>query len=294
MLEQIKDRVRKRFADFAEQYLESTSDPLLKKRLDGLQANLNEYGVDPFGFDPQMVRFAAPFVHFFYRNYFRVETIGIENVPAGRVLLISNHSGQIPIDAAMIVSAMLMDASPARMVRSMVETWVPSLPVLSYLFARWGQIVGTRENCLRLLQMDEAILAFPEGVRGINKTFSRRYQLQDFGLGFLRLALMSGAPVVPVAVIGAEEQTVSLVNAKSIGRLIGMPGLPITPAMPLLGPLAMLPLPTKYRIYFGRPMYFSGNPDDEDSVVQKHVNRVRGTVSRMLHDGLKERKHVFW
>ncbi len=288
------DQLKQRLGDWAERYVESISDPLLRKRLETLQANLNEYGVDPFGFDPQMVKYAAPFVHFFYRHYFRVETHDIERVPPGRLLLIGNHSGQIPVDAAMIISAMLMDAVPPRMVRSMVETWVPSLPVLSYLFPRWGQIVGTRENCRRLLEMEEAILAFPEGVRGINKPFSKRYQLQEFGLGFMRLALMTGAPIVPVAVIGAEEQTINLYNAKSMGKYLGMPGMPITPSMPLLGPLAMLPLPTKYRIYFGRPLRFSGDPDDEDSVVQKMVNRVRGAVSRMLHDGLKAREHVFW
>ncbi len=278
----------------AQQYTKSLLDPLLNKRLESLEARLNEFGVDPFGFDPEMVKYAAPFVQFFYRTYFRVESFGLENVPPGRVLLIANHSGQIPIDGAMIVSALLMEATPPRMVRSMMETWVPSLPLLSYLFLRWGQIVGTRENCRQLLESDEAILAFPEGVRGVNKPFSRRYQLQGFGLGFMRLALMTGAPVVPVAVVGAEEQTISLVNAKILGRMLGMPGLPITPLTPFLGPLALLPLPTRYRLYFGRPMYFSGNPDDEDSVVQKQVNRVRGTLSRMLHDGLKARKHIFW
>ncbi|MFN2164900.1 MAG: 1-acyl-sn-glycerol-3-phosphate acyltransferase, partial [Anaerolineae bacterium] len=195
------DHIKDRLQEWAQEYVESISDPLLTKRLESLQARLNEFGVDPFGFDPEMVKYAAPFVHFFYRTYFRVETHGIENVPAGRVLLIGNHSGQIPIDGAMIVGSMLLDATPPRMVRSMVETWVPSLPLLSYLFLRWGQIVGTRENCRMLLEADEAILAFPEGVRGINKPFSRRYQLQEFGLGFMRLALMTGAPVVPVAVV---------------------------------------------------------------------------------------------
>jgi len=284
------DLIRKK----AREYAKSISDPLLNKRLERLDARLNEFGVDPFGFDPEMVRYAAPFVQFFYQTYFRVESFGLENVPPGRVLLIANHSGQIPVDGAMIVSALLMEATPPRMVRSMMETWVPSLPILSYLFLRWGQIVGTRENCRQVLESDEAILTFPEGVRGINKPFSRRYQLQGFGLGFMRLALMTGAPIVPVAVVGAEEQTISLVNAKILGRMLGMPGLPITPLTPFLGPLALLPMPTKYRLYFGRPMYFSGNPDAEDSVVQKQLNRVRGTLSRMLHDGLKARKHIFW
>ena len=279
---------------FSQEYLQSIADPELTERLDRLEVQLNEYGVDPFGFDPEMVRLAAPIAHFFYKNYFRVQTFGLENVPSGRVMLISNHSGQIPIDGAMIVAAILLEGEPPRMVRSMMETWVPSIPVISFLFQRLGQIVGTRENCRVLLESQQPILAFPEGVRGINKPFAKRYQLQEFGLGFMRLALMTDSPIVPVAVVGAEEQTISLANAKPLAKLLGMPSLPITPLMPILGPLAILPLPTKYRIYFGKPMYFEGHHEEEDSVMAEKVNRVRGTLSRMIHDGLKSRKHVFW
>lgn len=274
--------------------VEDCVSPELRARLDRLEARLNEYGVDPFGFDPRFITPALPFIQFFYQKYFRVQCEGIEQLPAGRVLLISNHSGQLPIDAMMIVSAVFFHAEPPRMLRSMVETWVPTLPFVSYLFPRWGQIVGTRDNCLRLLEREEAILAFPEGVRGISKPFSQRYQLQEFGLGFMRLALMSNAPVVPVAVVGAEEQAPALANVKPLARLMGFPAFPVTPTFPWLGPLGLLPLPSRYRITFGKPMRFTGNPDDEDQVISQKVSRVRQTIQRMLHDGLKAREHVFW
>jgi 1-acyl-sn-glycerol-3-phosphate acyltransferase len=269
-------------------------DPEIEERLQRLETRLNEFGVDPFGFDPTYVKYALPLAIVLYRKYFRVQTIGIRNVPQGKVLFISNHSGQIPIDAMMIVLAMFLEAEPPRMLRSMVETWVPTLPILSYFFPRAGQIVGTRENCKMLLDRDEAILAFPEGVRGIAKTFDQRYQLRDFGLGFMRLALMTDTPVLPVAVIGAEEQAPSFWDGKPLAKLIGYPALPFTPTFPWLGLLGMLPYPTKYRIYFGKPMRFEGDANDEDSMLQVKVQKVRHTIQRMLRDGLKARKHVFW
>ncbi len=274
--------------------VEKTVDPELEARIGRIRANLNEYGVDPWGFDPRYLKWALPFASFFYYRYFRVETVGIRNVPEGRVLLIANHSGQIPVDGALIVLSMLFEAEPPRMVRSMVETWVPTLPLVSYFFPRTGQIVGTRDNCRRLLNRDEIILAFPEGVRGISKPFSKRYQLQQFGLGFMRLALMTGAPVVPVAVVGAEEQIPALIDFKPLARMFGMPAFPITPFFPWLGPLGIMPLPVKIRIYYGRPMYFEGDPDDDDEILLPKVQKVRRTIQRMIRDGLKVRRGIFW
>jgi len=274
--------------------IESMTDEEVLDKVRRLDTRLNEFGVDPFGFDPKFVKYGIPFALFIYRKYFRVEPKGLKNVPAGRVLLIANHSGQIPLDGAMICTSMIVDAEPPRMIRSMVETWVPTLPVLSWFFPRVGQIVGTRENCQRLLERDEAILAFPEGVRGISKPFAKRYQLEEFGLGFMRLALRTGAPVVPVAVVGAEEQVPSLFSFKPLAKLMGAPAFPVTPTFPWLGPLGILPLPVKYRLHFGKPMYFSGDPEAEDEVVGEKVKQVRRTLQRMLRDGLKARKNVFW
>jgi 1-acyl-sn-glycerol-3-phosphate acyltransferase len=162
------------------------------------------------------------------------------------------------------------------------------LPYVSTFMARVGQIVGTPENCRRLLQSEEAILVFPEGVRGVSKLWSQRYLLQEFGLGFMRLALETSSPVVPVAVIGAEEQAPALVNVKPLARLVRFPAFPITPT------LIPLPLPTKYRLYFGEPMVFKGRPDDEDAELDRKVSQVKDSIRSLLDEGLRARKHVFW
>jgi 1-acyl-sn-glycerol-3-phosphate acyltransferase len=167
---------------------------------------------------------------------------------------------------------------------------VQTLPFFSYIFARWGQITGTPENCRRLLEDEEAILVFPEGAKGISKPFTQRYQLQEFGLGFMRLALETGAPIVPIAVIGAEEQAPA-VNLKPIAKLLGAPAFPVIPAPPFF---PILPYPVKYRIYFGDPQKFEGDPDDEDEVLEEKVRHVRNEIQSMIRLGLKERKHIFW
>ena len=228
-----------------------------------------------------------------YRKYFRVIPQGIENVPEGRVLLVSNHSGQLPFDGMMIGASLFFDRDPPRYVRSMIEKWIPRLPYVSVFMARIGQIVGTPDNCRRLLNNDEAILVFPEGARGISKTYDRRYQLEKFGTGFMRLALETNTPIVPVAVVGAEEQAPALYDAKTLAKLFGMPAFPITPTFPLLGPLGLLPLPTRYRIYFGKPMTFDGHGDEEDEIVLKQINDVKAQIRTMLDRGLREREGVF-
>src|SRR5262249_8285774 len=156
---------------------------------------------------------------------------GIENVPRGRVLLIANHSGQIPIDAALIGASLFMDAEPPRFMRAMVERWAHTLPFVSLLFSRVGQVVGVPENAHRLLEQEEALLVFPEGSRGISKTFDRRYQLVDFGLCFMRLAIETNTPIVPVAVIGGEEQYISVANVESLAKLFKMPAFPVIPQL---------------------------------------------------------------
>ncbi|MCX7809267.1 MAG: acyltransferase family protein, partial [Deltaproteobacteria bacterium] len=166
-------------------------------------------------------RHALALAALLYRFYFRVRTRGIERVPQGRVLLIANHSGQLPFDGAMLATALVLEANPPRLARSMVERWSAELPFVSFLFPRLGQVVGTPDNARRLLEADEALIVFPEGSRGISKTFDRRYQLVEFGLGFMRLALATGTPIVPVAIVGPEEQYISVANLTSVAKLLG-------------------------------------------------------------------------
>jgi len=283
MLERLGDELQKTLRGWTESMVGED----LRARIEQVAKSENEFGVDPFGFDINYALAAmAPFV-WLYKQYFRVQTFNIDRVPAGRVLLVSNHSGQLPLDGAMIVVALLTEAPRPRAVRSMVEKWVQTLPYVSTFMARAGQIIGTPENCRRLLEAEEAILVFPEGVRGLGKTWGQRYRLQDFGLGFMRLALETKTPIAPVAVIGAEEQAPSLANLKPLAKILGFPYVPLTPTV------IPLPLPSRYRIYFGEPMVFSGRPDDEDAELDKKVAAVKATIQSMIDEGLKARTHVF-
>jgi 1-acyl-sn-glycerol-3-phosphate acyltransferase len=261
-------------------------------RMARVPLTLGPTGMDAFGLDPHWARHIFLTVAFLHRKYFRSEVHGIENVPHGRVLLVANHAGQIPIDGSLIAAAMFMDAEPPRIVRAMVEKWAVGLPFMSMLFARVGQVVGVPENAERLLAQGEALLVFPEGVRGIAKTFDHRYQLADFGLGFMRLAVETDTPIVPVAVVGGEEQYISVANVDGLAKLLGVPAFPILPQ--LLIPGGQFPLPTRYRLWFGEPMRFSGDADEDDTVLEEKVWLVRQTIQSMLGTALQERKHVFW
>ena len=270
------------------------SSPELLARMDRVPQNLGPYGVDPFGFDPEYLKKYVGFVAWIYRHYFRCQAFGLENVPDGKCLLVGNHSGQLPFDAAMVSAAVFLEREPPRFVRSMIERFVPDTPFVSTFMARCGQILGTPENCRRVLSNGDAILVFPEGVEGLNKTWRDRYRLQEFGQGFMRLAMEARAPIVPVAVIGAEEQAPSFLNARFIGKLVGMPAFPITPTNPLLPLIGLLPYPTRYRIYFGKPILVEGDANDEDEVILQKVEKVKVTVQAMVDDGLAARQHVFW
>lgn len=264
----------------------------LLDRIDELQAAIGDRPADDFGFTPEQIKYVVPIVQQVYRRWFRVEPIGLEHIPPGRVLLIANHSGQVPIDAMMIATALILDADPPRAVRSMVERWVPSLPFVSVFFSRLGQVLGTPENCRTLLQEEHPVLVFPEGVRGINKTYDQRYELQAFGHGFMRLALENKTPIVPVGVVGAEEQYPTPWNLKGLAKTLGLPAVPV-PINPLIPGLGMLPLPVKYRIYFGRPLTFIGDPDDDEADIAARVGVVRDAVDGLLRRGLIERQGWF-
>ena len=259
----------------------------LEARLARLVAPQNEYGVDPFGLELEFTKAAIAPALWMYRNYFRVECHGISNVPPGRVMLIANHSGQLPMDGMMIGISMLVEAEPPRVCRAMVEKWAPTLPFVAPFFARVGQVVGTPENCRRLLASGETIMVFPEGVRGLNKTYDKKYQLQEFGSGFMRLALETKTPIVPVAVVGAEEQSQALWDFKPVAKLLGLPALPITATV------VPFPLPVKYHLHFGEPMKFTGPHDDDDAELDRKVREVKSRLQEMLNAGVAQRRSIF-
>jgi 1-acyl-sn-glycerol-3-phosphate acyltransferase len=265
----------------------------LDQRLEQISATVGGIGTDPFGMDPRELRRTAVGAAFLYKIYFRCAVEGIEHVPDGPVIVVANHAGQLPIDGVMITSALLLEADPPRLVRSMMDRWVPTLPFVSTFFSRVGVVLGTPANAIRLLERGEALLTFPEGMAGITKTVDRAYQLQPFGQGFMRLALSCGVPILPVAVVGSEEQYPTLYNLETAGRWLGLPALPIWPQMivPVLG---LLPLPVKYRLRFGEPLTFEGDPDDEDAVIATMVERVRERIGGLLASARAERRSVFW
>ena len=266
----------------------SLGGPGFEARLARLIAPQNEYGVDPFGLDLAFVKASLAPAMWLYKNYFRVETHNIGNLPPGRVLLIANHSGQLPLDGAMLGLSLILEAEPPRVARAMVERWAPTLPFIAPFFARIGQVVGTPENCRRLLAAGETIMVFPEGTRGLNKTFDKSYQLQEFGLGFMRLALETQTPIVPVAVVGAEEQSPALFDLKPLAKLLGFPSFPVTPTgLPF-------PLPVKYHLHFGAPLRFTGAHDDEDAELIRKVAEVKAAIQAMLHKGLEQRRGIFF
>jgi 1-acyl-sn-glycerol-3-phosphate acyltransferase len=247
-------------------------------------------GFDPFGLSRDSLVPALRVARWFYRHYFRVHAVGLDNIPgSGRVLLVGNHSGRLPYDAVMIICALLLEGTPPRLARSMVEQFVPRYPFLSYLLARWGQVLGTPANCRWLLEHEEAVLVFPEGVRGISKPMKHRYQLEPFGHGFVTLALETGTPIIPIAVIGAEEQAPAF-NVKVLARAFGVPAFPFIPVPPFV---PVIPFPVKYRLYFGEPLRLCGDPEDETEV-ERNVQVVRGHIETLIAHGLRERKHVFW
>lgn len=256
----------------------------LRRRYEGM-------GGDPFGLDPEVAKSAVTVLSFFHRLYFRTETYGLENVPETRALLVANHSGQIPIDGAILGSSLFLDLNPPRVGRAMIEKWAVTLPFASTFFNKVGQVVGVPENARRLLSMEELLIVFPEGVRGIAKPFNKRYQLQDFGPGFMRLAIETNTPIVPVAIVGAEEQYVNLGNLDWAAKALGIPAFPMVPQ--LLVPGGQLPLPLKYRIYFGEPLRFGGDPHDDETVISDKAWLVKQTIQDMLNRALRERKDLF-
>jgi 1-acyl-sn-glycerol-3-phosphate acyltransferase len=272
--------------------LEYHSD-LLKRRW------LGEYEIDPWGLDWEILEAVRPFFEFLYRRYWRVKSRGIDNVPRdGAALLVSNHSGQLPWDSAMVATALLLDHPSQRLVRSLYGTWFSTLPFVSILLVKLGQVLATEDNGLRLLEQGELVAVYPEGYKGVGKLFKERYRLARFGRGgFVKLALRSRAPIIPVAVLGAEESYISLAKSPLLARLCGLPYFPITPTFPWLGPLGLIPLPCKWMIDFGQAISMDAHEPvqaDNPVLVAQLADQVRDVVQAMVHERLAERRSVFF
>jgi 1-acyl-sn-glycerol-3-phosphate acyltransferase len=256
------------------------------------------YEVDDFGFDPQWTESFLSVFMVLYRDYWRVETTGIENVPStGRALLVSNHAGVLPWDGTMIKTAVYAEHPHPRHVRALVASLFMGMPMLSWFLRRTGQTVGHPDDTRRLLERDELVLVFPEGVRGTGKSFKDRYRLRRFGRGgFVATAIRSGAPIIPVSVVGSEEIYPMVADLAPLAKFLGLPYFPITPTWPWLGPLGMIPLPSKWRIQFHAPIHVEENPPDaadDNNLVMALADQVRDTIQQGIYDNLKRRRGVF-
>ncbi|PDW00508.1 glycerol acyltransferase [Candidatus Viridilinea mediisalina] len=266
----------------------------VKRRISG------DYTTDPYGMDRELIEVARPFLNFMYRTWWRISAEGLEHVPAeGRGLLVGNHSGVLPWDGAMIAVAVGEEhpAQNQRIVRSLYLHWFSSLPFVAPAIAALGNVPGLPENAVRLLEDDELVCVFPEGVKGVGKLFKDRYQLARFGRGgFVQAAIRAQAPIIPVAVVGAEEIYPMLANATPIARLLGMPFFPITPFFPWLGPAGIIPLPTRWSITFCEPlptdMYDPSEADDPITVLGLS-EIVRNTIQTTLDARLAQHRSVF-
>lgn len=264
-----------------------------------LRRMTGEYHEDEWGFDEEFAEAVFPVFEFLYRVWWRVRVTGVTNVPAhGRALLVSNHAGSIlPFDAVMIGTAVQKEHPLPRWTRAMVLDWAFDLPFVSYLMRRIGGIPANPANLTRLLQQDQPVMVFPEGTKGFGKPFTDRYQLQRFGRGgFVEVALETGAPIVPVAVVGSEEIYPKLGEAPILARAIGAPYVPVTPTFPLLGPLGLLPLPSRWRIEFLEPIDLSGygpGSSEDRSLVFDISEQVRDQIQDALYKGLVDRGPAF-
>lgn len=259
-----------------------------------------EYEEDDFGFDKEFTERLIPLATLLYKYWWRVDVTGIENVPSsGRGLLVSNHAGGgIPFDGAMIKTAMMLEHPTPRHLRLLVLDWLMGLPWAADLMKQTGQVLASTPNAYELLKRDELVAVFPEGVKGMAKPFSQRYNLQRFGRGgFVRIALRTGSPIVPVAVVGSEEIYPKIANMPIVPRLIGAPFIPMTPMFPWFGLLGLIPLPSKWHIEFCDPIDVSKYPleaADDRAFVLELSERVRATIQERLKANLLKRKTPFW
>jgi 1-acyl-sn-glycerol-3-phosphate acyltransferase len=264
----------------------------LLDRVDG------DYEEDEWGFDEGFAELVEPFFGFLYDTWWRVRAEGLHNVPAhGRALLAANHAGIVPWDATMISMAVLREHPLPRHPRFLVLNWAFDLPWVSTVIRRVGGVVASPYNAMRLLDQDHLVAVFPEGIKGTGKPFSERYRLQRFGRGgFVEIALRTGAPIVPVAIVGSEETYPKLGDLPGVARLLRAPYFPVTPTFPWLGPLGTVPLPSRWRIEFLEPIptadYGPAAATDRPLVLELS-ERVRSVIQEAVYANLVRRGPPF-
>ena len=262
----------------------------LRRRLAG------DYEVDEFGFDPDFnSTVLLPAARALYEHWFRIELTGLENVPEGGALLVANHSGTVPLDALMLSVALHDNAD--RCIRLLGADLVYQIPVLGHLARKAGHTLACKADAARLLGKGELVGVFPEGFKGVGKPFAERYKLQRFGRGgFVGTALRAGVPIVPCAIVGAEEIYPKIADLRPLARLLGLPYFQITPTFPLLGLGGLVPLPSRWVIQFGAPMKlddYGAEDADDPMTVFEITDHVRENIQHMLYEALLHRGPAF-
>jgi 1-acyl-sn-glycerol-3-phosphate acyltransferase len=253
---------------------------------------------DEFGFDPDFTARVQGVALWLYRNYWRVEVEGIENVPAhGRALLVANHAGIIPYDGAMIRTAIVAEHPRPRHARMLVVDWAFAMPFTNMLLVKTGNVLAHPDNATALLERDELVGVFPEGVKGAAKPYRDRYRVGRFGRGgFVQVALRTGSPIIPVAVVGSEELHPVMFDLQPLARMLGLPTIPITPTFPWLGLAGLIPLPSKWFIAFGKPIEvarFGSEGANDARLVLELTEEVRSWIQSTLNR-LRSRRHTIF
>ncbi len=256
------------------------TDPEVAARVDGLELPFNRHGVDPYGIDKRELAKLFTLIGWFYRRYFEAQVFGSDNVPArGRGMLVGNHSGGVALDAVMIIASAFFDLEPPRLAQGMAEKFIQRIPFLSQFTSRIGQFTGLPEHCIRLLEDERLLLVFPEGARGTAKLYRERDSLVGFGTGFVRLALQTDTPIIPMAFVGGGEAIPTVMNLHGVGKLLGLPYLPVTPY------LAPIPLPVSFQLLYGKPIRLQGSPSESDEVIAGHVETVKARIAMLIAQG---------
>lgn len=299
-LEDILSELSKTAVEFMNVWVTKENVQKFIEKIHGIYKRRMEkyYDVDEYGMDKGLVEMVRPVFQFLYRDYWRVSVDGIENIPQeGPAIIVCNHSGTLPYDSAMLNMAVFNEHPKARYVRFLVEDFVYYFPFLGTFINRLGGVRACQENAERLLKGGELIAVFPEGVKGLGKLYKDRYRLERFGRGgFIKLAIKTKAPVIPTAIIGAEEIHPIILKSALLAKLFRIPYFPVTYTWPHFGILGLIPLPSKWSITFGKPVNlkrYSVKTLDNKLLIHRLTEDVRGTIQKMIDDGLKKRGTPF-
>ncbi len=275
--------------------------PTLRSALGALMDAMRAPREDPAtlpddGHQPHFLDAVAPILDMLYRAYFRVDLHGIDHVPAsGPALLVANHSGGIPYDGAMLIHGIRREHPARRTLRTLVANFAFQVPWMTHVVARIGGVRASTDNAMRLLNRGELLGVFPEGLKGVGKHFRDRYRLSHFGRGgFVRLARRARVPVIPVAIVGAEEIHPLLGKLTTLAQPLGIPYIPITPTFPWLGPLGLLPVPTKWTIHIGEPLMLPAEGDESQGSTMEMAARIRGRIDDMIAERLSRRHSILF